>query len=231
MKGREMTGRIWGALVLAMATTGTAAAQDRVSIVVADVKIEAPMPEGYCLPTGKDKVVTDLIAAADTENLTHASLVRCDRVGKPGGLGNDYYLIKTPRRVLLASVSRPELLAALEKEFGKAEWQAGGRASTEVSKKVNEDLTETFSSPVEVKGDFSGRGADSDCAYLGGEAIVSLGGVTYPIQAGACMTSVSNKMIIVYTYDDPKGTDGVVRLMRKAQALAMAFRPAAGDKP
>ncbi len=226
-----MMKRMTACLGLLIAAPGIAAAQEKIAISIGGVELEAPMPAGYCLPTGKNKAAADLLAAADTENVTHASLFRCDQMATEAGPGNDYYLLKTPRRALVATVSRPELIAGLAREFGKAEWQEGGTKAASLTEKASGSISETFNARVEVKGSFSPRGTDADCVYMGGEATVSMPDISYPIQAGACLTSVGNKMITVYTYDDPKGSDGVVRLMRRAQALAMAFKPVAGKTP
>lgn len=220
---------VW--LGLLVAAPGAAMAQDKIAISIVGVDIEAPMPTGYCLPTGKNKAAADLLAAADTENVTHTSLFRCDRMDDASGPGNDYYLLKTPRQALVASISRPELIAQLAKEFGKAEWQEGGSKVSGLTDKVSDSISDTFNTPVEVKGSFSPRGTDDNCVYMGGEATVAMAGMSYPIQTGACMTSVGDKVITVYVYDDPEGKDGIVRLMRKAQALATAFRPVANTTP
>lgn len=224
-----MIGRMLLGLALSIGASQGAAAQERLSINIIGVGLEAPIPEGYCVPTGAGRAVADLIAAADHENVTHATLFRCDRIGNPDGPGNDYYLIKTPRQALVLSVSRPELIAELEQEFGKAEWQAGGEQVTKIADEVSGSLSDTFHTPVVVDGSFAPRGTDADCAYLGGQATISMEKLSYPIQAGACMTSVGGKLITVYAYDDPKGADGIVRLMRKTRDLAMAFETVPQD--
>lgn len=220
-----MKKRILICLGLIAAVPGAASAQEKVRISVGGVDLEAPMPAGYCVPTGKYKTVAELVAAADTENVTLASLFPCDRMSSEQEPGSDYYLIKTPRRALLVSVSRPELIAQLKEEFGKAEWQEGGKRVAEIPGKASESITDTFNTPVEVKGSFAPRGTDADCVYMGGEVQVSMAGLSYPIQTGACMTAAANKIVTVYIYDDPE-EGGVVRLMRNARALAIAFQPA-----
>jgi len=70
------------------------------------------------------------------------------------------------------------------------------------------------------------RGTDSDCAYMGGSVKVNGGGVTYPIILGACITTAAEKIVAVYTYDDP-GKDGdIAGKMRSARSVAMSIRPA-----
>lgn len=208
-----------------------AAAQDKLAFSIIGVEIEAPIPADYCLPTGKDKAIADLLAAADTFNVTYVMLVRCDRMGSATGPGNDYFLIKAPRNTLTAILPRTELLAALEAEFGKAEWQSGNAALEKTMGDVSDSMTQTFNAQVDVKGEFTPRGTDSDCSYLGGEMTISGSHGNYPIQGGACITTAENKLVTVYAFDDPKGTGGVIRLMRKARDLAMSLAPKAEDTP
>ena len=208
-----------------------AAAQDKLAFSIIGVEVDATIPTGYCLPTGKEKAAADLLAAADTFNMTHAMLIRCDRMGSATGPGNDYFLIKTPRNTLMATLPRAELLAALEAEFGKAEWQSGGAALEKAMGDVSDSMSQTFNAPVDVKGEFSPRGTDTDCGYMGGEMTIFGSHSNYPIQSGACITTAGNKLVTVYAFDDPKGTDGIIRLMRKARDLAMSFAPKAADTP
>lgn len=221
-----MRNRIWLCLGLTVAAPGTALAQDKVTISIAGIELEAPMPAGYCLPTGKHKAVAELVAAADTENVTLATLFRCDLMAGDRPPGNDYYLIKTPRKALVLKISRAQLIEELGKEFGKAEWQEGGEKVADLPGRVSESVSGTFNTPVEMTGSFAPRGTDADCIYMGGEVQVSMAGLSYPIQAGACMTAAADKMLAVYAYDDPE-TDGIARLMRKSRALAIAFEPVA----
>lgn len=209
----------WVCCALLTAMPGAAGAQETLVIDFVGVRIEAPIPEGYCPLTASDKAATDLIAAADAHNVTHATLSRCHGDGSQ----KDYYLIKSPRHALALSIPRAELLAEMAQHFGRAEWQAGGKTANDLIETTSRQISDTLNTPTEVNGDFGGRGTDEDCAYIGGEAIVSLGDLTYPIQGGGCMTSVGNKILTVYVYDEPKGAEGVALLMRKARDFAMAF--------
>ena len=213
---------VGAALVAAMMPT-PALAQDRIVIDMIGVRLEAPLPAGYCLPDVATQAIDDLVAAADTLNVTHVALRPCDAMLSDEEPLKDYYLIKSPRAGLAASVSREAFLAEMAQHFGKAEWQVGGARVKEITDKTNRDIRETLSPSLAVEGDFGARGTDADCAYLGGEAIVSLGTSRYPIQGGACMTSVGNKVLTVYLYGEPT-ENGVVALMQKSRDLAMAFK-------
>jgi hypothetical protein len=211
------------ACAIAATMPGTAAAQEVLTIEFPGVMLSAPIPEGYCLPTGEAKASAELMSTADTQNATHAILLRCEHRSTGTDESKDYYLIKSPRHALTTAVPRAKLLAEMAQHFGRAEWQMGGQASRDASTLVNRDLSEKLDAPASVGGDFGGRGTDADCAYIGGEATVSLGDISFPIQGGSCMTSVGDRIVTVYAYDSPKGPGGIERLMRKARDLAMSL--------
>jgi hypothetical protein len=121
----------WALVAGAMMVPGAAEAAD-VTFTVHDVTLTATIPAGYCVPMNKDKLIADTLATGDKENITLATLIRCDKAGRAEGPGNDYMLIKTPQNALATRIPRAELLTALGAEFGKAEWQSGatGKAAT-----------------------------------------------------------------------------------------------------
>jgi len=214
----------WALVAGAMMVPGAAEAAD-VTFTVHDVTLTATIPAGYCVPMNKDKLIADTLATGDKENITLATLIRCDKAGRAEGPGNDYMLIKTPQNALATRIPRAELLTALGAEFGKAEWQSGatGKAATADAAK---GLSDAFSTPVDIQGDIAPRGTDGDCAYLGGTLNVNGGGVSYPIILGGCITSAANKVVAVYTYDDPGKGGGVAGKMRAARNVAMSIKAA-----
>jgi hypothetical protein len=202
-----------------------AAQAAEVNFTVAEVKLTAVIPAGYCLPAGQDKVIADTLAMGDAENVTLATLIRCDQAGRAKGPGNDYMLIKTPKAALGTRMARAEFLTALGAEFGKAEWQ-NSTASKQSTQDAAKGLSDAFNTPVEIKGDLAPRGTDGDCAYLGGSLNVNGGGVVYPIILGGCITTAADKVVAVYAYDDPGKGGGVTGKMQSARNVAMAIRAA-----
>lgn len=196
-----------------------------VTFTVHDVTLTATIPTGYCVPVNNDKLIADTLASGDADNVTLATLIRCDTAGRTEGPGNDYMLIKAPKSALSASMPRAELLAGLAGEFGKADWQSGA-TSKQATDQAAKGLSDAFSTPVDIKGDVAPRGTDGDCAYLGGTLNVTGGGVSYPIILGGCITSAANKVVAVYTYDDPGKGGGVAGKMRTARIVAMSIRVA-----
>ncbi|MBL0916403.1 MAG: hypothetical protein IBJ13_13105 [Sphingopyxis sp.] len=210
-----------GAAMLPM----SAQAAESVTFTVHDVTLTAPLPAGYCIPVDRDKLIADTLAKGDTENVTLATLIRCDHAGQANGPGNDYMLIKTPKTALTAKIARSDLIGSLKAQFGTAEWQsnaAGERANATASK----GLSDALATPVDIQGEIAPRGTDADCAYLGGSLNVTGGGVSYPIILGGCITSVADKAVAVYTYDDPGKGGGVAGKMRTARNVAMSIRKA-----
>lgn len=215
--------KIWILTMAAMAP-GTAHAAD-MSFSIDDVRLTAPIPAGYCIPTGRDKTVADLVAKGDAENLTLATLIRCDQAGRAEGFGNDYMLIKTPIAAMGVRLQRAEFLQALAAEFGKADWQSG-QLGAQATDDAAKNVSDTLKTPIEIKGEIKPRGTDEDCAYLGGSVNVTGAGVAYPIILGGCMTTAGDKVLAVYSYGDPGTGGGVAGKMRSARAVARTIRQA-----
>lgn len=213
----------WILAATAAMLPGAAQAADLV-FTVNDVQLTAPLPAGYCVADGRDKLLADTLAKGDTENITLATLIRCDRADRTEGPGNDYMLIKAPNAALGTRMARAEFLTAIGAEFGKATWN-NGAASKAATQNAAKGVSDAFDTPVEINGDLAPRGTDADCAYMGGTLNVNGGGVAYPIILGGCITVAGEKIIAVYTYDDPGKAGGIAGKMRAARNMAMTIRP------
>lgn len=214
------------ALMAAVALLSVPAqAAEAVIFTVHDTGLTVPLPAGYCLPRDRDKAIADLLAEGDTQNVTLATLIRCDMADRAEGLGHEYMLIKAPKQTLAVRVSRPDLLSALGAEFGKPEWQSGA-SSEQANQNAAKDVSDALKTPVAIEGDLAPRGTDADCAYLGGTLQISGAGISYPINLGSCITSAGEKIVSVHAYDDPGRSGGVAGLMRKARDVALSIRAA-----
>lgn len=180
------------------------------------------MPAGYCRPKGRLQKTAGTLAAADTANVTLATLFRCDSVEKDDSPGVDYYVIKTPTGAMSMQVSRPDFLASLAPAYGKATWVIGPEAD-KVDADVGRALSSAVGQKVLVDGAFATRGTDDNCAYLGGTTRVTMSDVAYETIIGTCITSSGQKPLVVFRYDDPTREDGIVGAMQDARALAISF--------
>lgn len=175
-----------------------------------------PVPEGFCLPEGKDAAAAQLIAASDRDNVTHLSLLQCDETRR----WLDYFLIKTPTVALMATVTNDEFQRAVEPDLAK------GFNSDEIVASASKDVSETFQSKVDLKGKIVYLGKDEVCLYLGGVFDVTMrGGVDYTLAMAQCMTVVAGKMLSIYRYGDGNDRKAIEALMPSTKALAKAIRP------
>lgn len=187
--------------------------------VVNDVAIVVGIPDGYCAPTGANRVAADMLAQSDSQNRTPVTLVRCDRRDKPEGMRYDYYLVKTPR-VAPPAMTRADFIAMMTKELALPVYQ-DGKAPLEG---VEDGLSKTLGTRVDLSGAIKPRGADDVCVYLGGEVQVTSALASYPIAVGGCGTIVGGKLIYVYSYDDSAKPGSVAAQIRRTRALAETLR-------
>jgi len=209
---------IGGALAALTMMPGAARAADPMNFLVRDVTIRGSIPDGYCVPTGKNKAAADLLAKGDPENETPVTLIRCDQQDQPDGMRYDYYLIKAPR-VAYAPMTRADFLAMMAKELALPTYQTGSTGKTSLNDAAG-NLTDTLGTKVDLSGEIKPRGTDDVCMYLGGEVKVSTAAASYPIAVGGCGTIVGGKIMFVYSYDDPAKANGVATQLRRARAMA-----------
>lgn len=183
-----------------------------------------PIPEGYCLPDGNDKTLLDATASGDKYNITPLALIRCDRRNHPEGVGADYLLLKAPRELLEAEMSRPEFLKLVEPEMGKAKWQDG--ENDKLFGTVSQNMTDAMGSDIAITGTLGPQGVDDDCAYIGGKLNVEVAARKQVMLGGVCMTTVGGKVMTVNAYNIDGTPGGFIHQMRRAHDLAMQIRPA-----
>ncbi|QXF10872.1 hypothetical protein [Sphingopyxis terrae] len=212
--------------IMAMAAAApTAAARESFVLEIGGEQLTGLAPEGYCVPKGRDKEASDLLATGDTQNFTLIMLIRCDRQNHPQGFGADYFLIKAARETIDVVMERTEFLRLMEAEIGKAEWRSG-ETSDALLKNASKDVSSALGTDIAISGTLRPHGVDTSCAYLGGSLSVATDGKTLPIVAGACLTSVAGKLLSVNAYDEAKPPVDAAVQMRRARALAMQLKAA-----
>ena len=207
------------ALVTSSANADDTAAP--VTFRVGGVEFSMPMPAGYCLPQGTQIDVAQLIAAADTNSVTHLTLVRCGKAFSTAA--NDYTLIKTPKTALIATIERPELLASLGAEFDKPE-TLKMLQSDEFDQEISKQAGEVIPGKPQFTGDLKPLGRDDVCAYMGGTVKVEQGSFSYLQSVGTCITSVGKRVIVVNRYGVRADDAGVASLVREAKAEALSIK-------
>lgn len=187
---------------------------------VGPVAFNLPVPEGFCLPEGDDAAVAQLVAASDRDNVTHLSLLQCDRNRR----WLDYFLIKTPTVALMATTTNDEFQRMAEPELAK------GFNSDEITASVSKEVSKTVQSKIDLKGQIVFLGKDETCLYLGAVFdVTGANGSAYTLAMAQCMTVVEGKMLSVYRYGEGKDSKAVDALKPSAKALAKAIRPAAAQ--
>jgi hypothetical protein len=179
------------------------------------------IPEGYCVPEGRQADIAQVLAAGDNLNVTNLTLLACTN-GKFTDSDTDYILIKTPKPAILLDIGKEMLFESVRTEFESAAFSKA-MADGAYDKDAEEGLAKVLGSNVDIETDFKPLGIDKDCAYLGGSADVAGGSVKYRISMGACLTSISNRVMTIYQYGPDKGAAGVADLIVKARKIALSL--------
>lgn len=219
--------KIIGAALAAIASIAAAPAADSriADFRVGGVSFALPMPEGYCLPIDRQADVAQLLASLDTENVTDLTLMPCNGSLNKGT--NDYTVIKTPRTALMASISRPALLAQVGKEFDSPATTADLKSGKTMAP-AEDAFSNLTGMKVKLTGDFVPRGKDEVCGYLAGVLRYNSPVLSYDQPLAGCITSVGNRVLYIYRAGMKTDDASILQLMRETRAMALSIKTISG---
>jgi hypothetical protein len=195
------------------------AAPTAVNFRIGGVDLTMPIPNGYCKLQGRDIDAAQLMAAADTQNVTHFSVVKCD----DDGAMLNYILFKTPSAALLANMERAEFLKEMSAAFATPELQAIFK-SDKIKSDVSSDIERVLNIKLNIDSAIESQGQDDVCAYIGGYGSYKDIPKPYKIALGMCITTVEKKVISVNVYGPPKDANDVAVLMSRAREIALSIK-------
>ena len=212
----------WSVVSLVLLNSVATVAQAE-SITIGSSIVSFPAPAGYCRAEGNAAAVFQVLAAADTANVTHVDFVPC---ATKTTVGFDHVSVKTPKNVVDAKMERAALLEALKPEFDKPEFKANVDKGVD---QMSNNLSESTGQKIAIRSNFSARGVDKDCAYIAGTLIATGGDgkAGEPQGAAACLSSVGGKFVSVNWYAKDPSPASVERL--KVQARGMMLSMTARD--
>ncbi len=197
-------------------STEATIAEDSFRLSGAEFKV--PPQEGLCPPSGKNIDLDQLVAAADTQNITHYSLLSCSEQRDDKPIMN-YLIIKSPKQALTVRVNRKAFLDGLGQAFENPEFKKY-LESGEVEREVEKGFSEVANQKLRLDTSIEPYGRDDVCGYLGGIAKYTQVPETYAIAMGACLTSIADRVIFIYHFGDDLSPEGIGSLMLKSKLLA-----------
>ncbi|RYD96724.1 MAG: hypothetical protein EOP61_17590 [Sphingomonadales bacterium] len=210
------------ALIPGLLFAGDAAAQQVAPFKIGAVAIEAPIPAGFCLPSGDAIAKAQLGAASDTGNTTHATLYACAQMQGSDRI-NDYFLIKTPKDLLDVKLTRGEVLDALTKELEDPNFSEE-KLSRDAGAEASKGISEASGTQTTVTTDIRPLGRDKDCAYMGGIVAATTAEGSFALNVGGCVTAVGDRLVMVFRYAKGTTRAAATALLPDARKLAMALR-------
>lgn len=206
-------------LAAALILAAPAAAQTApVRFAIGSQHYEMPIPDGYCVPEGKQAESMALAARTDPSDVTLASIVSCGPKADPG----DYFLVKTPAN-----------LTSTDVEFGQlvgAEFDSPAEIPVpDTEKNVSDVLSGHTGQKVAVNTAIAGRGRDATCGYIGGliEANAA-GSARVTMTVTGCITVVAKRAIMVFCYLPGDDLTHMAALKARARAIAQTIRSTGG---
>ncbi|RYE63832.1 MAG: hypothetical protein EOO83_02900 [Oxalobacteraceae bacterium] len=208
------------ATAIAILFAGQAAAQTG-GFDIDGIYIEAPLPSGFCLPSGAAVAKADLGVRSDPDNKTHMTVYSCAQM--QNDTITDYFLVKSPKNLLSYKMTREEVLASLTKEMSDPDFSAQ-KLSSEAGDKATKSISEASGTAINVTTDIRPLGRDKDCAYMGGVVASNTGGVLFSLNVAGCITAVGDRIVMVFRYSKGTKAAEAAKLLPEARKFAMAMR-------
>jgi hypothetical protein len=202
--------------VLVLFGSTAAAAQSSADFRSAGAAFNVPLPAGYCLPKGAQIDAARVVAAGDTRNVTHLTLMPCDL---SAGALPGYILLKTPNESLSATYNLKAFLDSAGAAFESPEFKALV-ASGKINEESEASMSQALGTRVDLDGVIRPLGKDERCAYLGGTVRVRSGAADNRVSVGICMTVVAGRLLTINWFGPDKGSAGVAELLVKSKGLA-----------
>lgn len=193
-------------------------------IEVGGRKLDVPIPQGYCLPSGEAAEDAKAQAKLDDRNATLLFLVDCRREKAM----ENFLVIKTPLSMLTSDVSKDELLQELGGEgFNDPDFRRRLDAG-EFEKHASERASEIAAKNVTIETTFKPRGLDQTCAYLGGNyTVTGIKDKAHTMAVAACITAVGNRGIGLYASRIVTSGQSFEGLYKPLRDWAHTIKPAA----
>lgn len=209
--------------VLALGLCGAAAAEDKApAFEMSSGTFNAPLPDGYCVPTGAMEGLFATLATADKVNKTDISFTACTDLAN--GTITSWGMIKTPvalqeghlgpRAAMLATVK-----ATLETDAGKKSLNI---TDNDIDTKTN--LREMFGKDFKGTTKIEQLGSDDKAIYFGGVANYDNGkGTTQTVACAYAMTIVRENAFAIIIYKQFESADDIAALLVKVKPAVTAF--------
>nr|WP_298929162.1 hypothetical protein [uncultured Erythrobacter sp.] len=200
---------------LALTASAASAQTQQLGFKIDGDRFVVDVPDGFCLPAGDDADTAKQYASGDTRNVTPVDLQRC------GTFEQDYVLVKSPRGLDKVTMAKEDFIAGLAAELEQQFPVNNG------GKQGLIDLREETEGDRDVRVvNFGLSGTDDQCAYLGGEVVVTFSdGKTEPVYVGSCGTVVGDRHVFVHSYARVASGASVQSLQARSRALSEAITP------
>lgn len=202
--------------VLACASAAVAAAP-QVRFTIGTTPLALPQPAGFCPPDEGQAALAEANASADTQNLTVATLLGCNRNPAIRPWSN-YILIKTPKALAGRVLDKATTLEEFEGVFAGPN---SPKFDDKATQAIGKDTERALGVRVEVTGTFGYAGRDADCVYLAGPMQAQAEGRTIKGLIATCITVAGGKVVAVNLYQIAPEPDIKSIPAMKAQARAI----------
>lgn len=201
--------RVLAGLISAGFATLAMAAPANLEFYLRDDQVVAPLPEGWCAPSGRYVEVAERLFDADPRNIRYLTLFDCGQM-RADQTVSKVIAIGIPRSMINADISRPELMQTFRTLPGQSPPRTGGAPPRRISLGYDLRVVDLDDYAQYAMGKVSRR--DGDGAIEGVQAIA---------------TTALKGHVVAYIINAPGGSDPSA-LLTTLKAQVRAFIDANG---
>jgi hypothetical protein len=176
-------------------------------------------PLGYCLVKGKSSERAARIAALDSKNVTHFTLVPCAENGREAGF-TGWAILKSPRKLLSGTPSRAQVVNQARKSIRRYDFT---HMCADAAKLVEKRYEDVFGENVRFGGHMEMVDSNEDAGYMVGTTTQEIDGSQQIVAATCAMTVIRGNLIFYYKYAPYKSLADLARLLGEAKTEIHRF--------
>ena len=178
------------------------------------------LPERFCTVSGKDGEIAKAVAALDSRNMTHFTIIPCEEVGKDARF-TSWCMLKTPRGSIGKRIpNRKELIAWVKSNIKQSEF---GQYVDDAKKLVGKTYRDVFGPDAKIGIHMELVGADEYAGYMVGTMSLEVAGQKELTAMAAAMTNVRSNLFSYYKYGPYNDLSDLAVLLKQAKVEIHRF--------
>lgn len=178
------------------------------------------LPEGFCIPSGKDSILAESIASIDSRNMTHFTIIPCEEAESDTDFTR-WGMLKTPRGSIGKRIpTRQQWVRDARNSIKTHDYQD---FLADAKKYVNKTYQDVFGDNVKIGMHMEMVDADEYAGYMTGTMLLEVSGRKMLTAAAGALTVVRGNVFFYYRYSPYKNLSDLVKLLKQVKSEIHRF--------